>query len=305
MNQSTFKNLILALILVVFGDMKYLEAQSQCSSGIAGIWEEELDAFSALLVGKKVYKFFEGGNVEIWQYDYDEEGYIILGHGKYSVDNQSIPARIIFSNLSVLIFQTEGSFAFPIVKLDNSTFEWQGMFGIITRLQKINNIPNIVVSTKHQNKDYYVDVEICNSNAFVWLRTNKDMCSKDDIKVLTIAISLPTYESAMGLICRNKKYYEATKTAVGCMSAVATGACALSLVPSGGTSALLCQASLVYAYDKGIADCIVGFSNTLAEVLAYNEADPIVVAAIKAGVSPAKMIDVFSAAIDKACEDVK
>jgi len=89
------------------------------------------------------------------------------------------------------------------------------------------------------------------------------------------------------------------------MSAVATGACALSLVPSGGTSALLCQASLVYAYDKGIADCIVGFSNTLAEVLAYNEADPIVVAAIKAGVSPAKMIDVFSAAIDKACEDVK
>lgn len=129
-----------AFLSFIFGLAANLTAQSPCKLNIIGSWEEEQDALSAMFAEKKVYKFYEGGKVEIYQ------GNSLLGNGKYKIDIQTNPTKIIFSNLSVLIFQTEGEFAFPIVKCNDSVLEWVGILGIHTTIHKICQTLKFVVS---------------------------------------------------------------------------------------------------------------------------------------------------------------
>ena len=134
-----------AFLSFIFGLDANLTAQSPCKPNIIGSWEEEQDALSAMFAEKKVYKFYEGGKVEIYQ------GNSLLGNGKYKIDIQTNPTKIIFSNLSVLIFQTEGEFAFPIVKCNDSVLEWVGTFGIHATIHKICVPSNEKISFKVSN----------------------------------------------------------------------------------------------------------------------------------------------------------
>lgn len=134
----TFDNrkVLLTLISIIVFFVNVV-AQNPCKPDIIGIWSEEQDPISALLAGPKAYKFYEGDKVEIYQYDFETEKFISLGDGNYRLELGPSSSKIIFYNLTVLIFPTEGSFVFPITKFENSTLEWQGVLGIITRLNKI------------------------------------------------------------------------------------------------------------------------------------------------------------------------
>lgn len=135
--QKFTNKIVLILLSIILGFSANLIAQNQCRVGIVGIWEEGQDALSALLAEKKVFKFYEGDKVEIYQFNSAIEDFILLGSGNYKIDNISSTSKIIFSNLTVLIFQAEGSFAFTILKFEDSILEWQGIFGIVSRLHKI------------------------------------------------------------------------------------------------------------------------------------------------------------------------
>jgi len=140
------KKWAIVLLLSICGVTARLTAQNSCKPDIVGIWAEEQDALSALLSEMKVYKFYEGDKVEILQYNSEIEDFVLLGTGNYRVDNQSSPSKIIFSNLTVLIFQTEGSFAFPILTFEYSLLRWQGILGITTTIHKIISTFNFNVS---------------------------------------------------------------------------------------------------------------------------------------------------------------
>ena len=112
----------------------------------------------------------------------------------------------------------------------------------------------------------------------------------------------PAFKTASSKICRAKKVYDDTKTIAGCLSTLASGACVTAAIPTGGAAAAFWSATLVYTVNAGLAHCIDGVSDKIAN---YLEAGPWTRFALKAQIMNKKWSAVIDTAIDNACKDVQ
>ncbi len=165
-----------------------------------------------------------------------------------------------------------------------------------------SSLAHIVGSTTFKGKTYFVDVIVSGTSATIWLRTNQNMCTTNDIRVLQLSASNSSLKSAGVTICRAKRVYDAGKTIAGCLSIAASGACAAATVATEGAAAAFCSAVFVYSVDYGVRNCIDGVSNNIAN---YLGASPWASFAIKAGLTTGKFSSVIDTAIDSACQDIK
>lgn len=147
---------------------------------------------------------------------------------------------------------------------------------------------------------YFIDVQVTGNTAAVWLRYSQNMCSIYDKKVMNLGVSNPTLSNATNTICRAKSIYDSGKTVAGCLSVVASGACAGATVSSGGAAAALCTATWTYAVNTGMGDCVSGVTSQIGNSLGLNEW---VTTAINANLTGAKWSSIISTAMSKACQD--
>lgn len=165
------------------------------------------------------------------------------------------------------------------------------------------SLAKIAGTTVFKGKTYYVDVAPSGNKAEVWLRQRRDACLKGDIKMVDLRFMKTTLKQAGEIACRYKEVYDNGKTILGCAASVATGVCAVASVPSGGAAAALCSASIVYTFDRGVADCIDGISKLIASKLVGEKEWAVV--ATQVNVQNGRWSSAIDSAIDLACADLR
>jgi len=128
---------ITTCILAILLSFPILLAQNRCEQkSVIGVWIENQDILSAMLVNPKAYKFNENGTVEVFIYDSDEQEFTAFANGKYKLDNQANPTFLNFSNLTVSIFQTDADVTVKLVNVSEMLLEWE-FWGIKMELSRV------------------------------------------------------------------------------------------------------------------------------------------------------------------------
>lgn len=160
----------------------------------------------------------------------------------------------------------------------------------------------IITETNYNGKHYYVDVIAKGSTAKVWFRLNRNQSSNGDIHTMTLKAEKSTLNKVGNLICRSKKIYDNGRTMAGCLSTAATAGCAMATVSSGGTLAAFCTASFTHTANRGLADCISGVSDKIADFLGMEKEWKFL--QVSVGLEFNQWTDVIDRAIDIACENL-
>ena len=132
-----------------------------------------------------------------------------------------------------------------------------------------------VATTRYMGKTYTVDVLTAGSSATVYFRVKANTCTAGDIYIGTLTRSTKTVKKnetlrqvAAGL-CSIKRTYDTGKMIAGCTATAGSAICLLASVPTGGTTAVLCSASVVYTASSGLKDCVLGVSGAIASYLGH------------------------------------
>lgn len=167
-----------------------------------------------------------------------------------------------------------------------------------------------IVATRVVNgRTYYVDVVKRGDQAEVWLRVQRNASSIGDMKGLTITrrsmtkAATVTLTQAAQTVCTVKAAYENGKTILGCAATVTTGVCVVAAVPSGGTSAVVCEALASYTLTKGLADCIDGVSELIVTSLVGDSNWNAYMAGYS--LSSAQWSSAINRAIDAGCANIR
>lgn len=160
----------------------------------------------------------------------------------------------------------------------------------------------VITTVLLNQKTYYVDVYVNNTNAVIWLRTARNMSSMDDINALTLNVR-DVIEGTTAGICRAKELYDNGKTIVGCTATIGTAVCMITPVGETGIGTVACITTINYTVAKGLSDCIDGISGQIARFLGYQKEWNDF--ALARDISGADLVKIIDHAITKACDDVR
>jgi hypothetical protein len=123
-----------------------------------------------------------------------------------------------------------------------------------------------------------------------------------DFKTVDVGVQLARRDEAEEWICRSKRYFDEGRMTVGCLASVGTAACIAGAIPTAGASVAVCTAVIGYTATTGLADCVSGIGDMIAEALGkereYNDAE------LLAAAGTTDLTGLISSGIDVACQDV-
>lgn len=127
------------------------------------------------------------------------------------------------------------------------------------------------IQTNYNGTTYYVNMiaPAAGSGDPVTLYFSQvdDSCTEGDMAI-KLTPSVRTFsQAAFQTGCAVYQAYDTTKKVMGCLSAASSLLCALTVLPTDGATVFFCEAVWEYAADKGIADCIGGVADKIAEEL--------------------------------------
>lgn len=158
----------------------------------------------------------------------------------------------------------------------------------------------VVTNITFNKKTYYVDITTTVNSAKIYLRTNKNKRSKEDIHFADAKLQNNSLNNLKKLVCRRKKDYDNGKMIVGCGATIGSGICVV--VPAAAAAApTVCLISLRYTASTGLVDCVMGVSDKITKHLANAWAGFI----IKSKIKQASLLDGLELALEYACTDIK
>jgi len=160
----------------------------------------------------------------------------------------------------------------------------------------------IIQTTRFNGRFYYVDLVAGPTWAEVWFRVAPDKCSYGDIRVISLNIGTKTLAQAQPQICRAKNIFDYGRTIVGCGTTIGTGICVYVIGATGGIGTVVCGGTITYALSTGIADCIYGLSDAIADALGFGYEWRVI--RHVTGISPWRLSSIVDLAIETMCQDV-
>lgn len=127
------------------------------------------------------------------------------------------------------------------------------------------------VQTNYNGTTYYVNMipPAANSGDPVTLYFSQvdDACTDGDMAIKLTPSVKAFSQAAFQAGCQVYQAYDTTKKVMGCLSVASSLLCALTVLPTDGASVFFCEAVWEYAADAGIAECIGGVADKIAEEL--------------------------------------
>lgn len=155
-------------------------------------------------------------------------------------------------------------------------------------------------------KTWHVSLETSGTRADLWYRRVRNACSAGDFKALSLEARQQSKNPMLSLkdfakgFCTIKSVYDGGKTVVGCASTAGSAVCLTASVPTGGTAAALCSATLGYTIAGGARDCVMGLGGWISSKLGMEREWNLV--AYQVSVGSGQWTAAISAAIDMACQ---